>query len=678
MKDDRTRPGAHLHADGAEFLVPAPDAAALWLCLYRTDDRETDRIAMERDTGGWWSVHVAGITAGQKYGYRADGPYEPGAGHRFDPAKLLADPWATQIDRPYRYHSDLAAPRGAQVDSAPLMPKCMLETPQPLTPSDLPQACFSPGGLIYELNVRGFSMLHPDVPEPDRGTLRALAHPAVIEHLTRIGASAVELMPVTAWIDEAHLARLGLSNAWGYNPVTFMALDPRLAPAGISDLRHVSAALRAAGISVFLDLVFNHTGEGDASGPTLSLRGLMNARAFHHTADGLLINHTGTGNTVACNEPIIAGMIIDALRHFVLAGGVDGFRFDLAPILGRGEAGFDPDAPLLNAMRNDPVIASRVLIAEPWDIGPEGYQLGNFLPPLLEWNDRYRDDVRRFWRGDKHTRGSLATRLAGSSDVFQKDGQARTRSVNFLAAHDGFTLADTVSYENKHNAANGENNRDGHEHNFSWNNGVEGATDDAGIQAARQRDIKALLTTLFVSRGTIMLTAGDEFGRTQQGNNNAYAQDNDITWVDWQRRDMGIEAHVAMLAELRRRFPDLNATAFLTGQASDGDVLADVEWRDVDGDLLTAEHWSEAAADQLKKLLQTGVSSAPHVAFLFNRSQLDVRFALPAIADFAWTGANVTGGHVDVPGRSVGIVFLERQPESAWPAISDNKENGNV
>ena len=476
---------------------------------------------------------------GARYGLRADGPYAPAHGHWFDPAKLLVDPYADALDRPFACDPRLAAPRRrhrARWCRRRSPPTCPRSRPPP-------PPLFRPGGLIYELPVRPFTILHPEIPEELRGTVAALAHPAVLEHLTRLGVDAVELMPIAAWIDERHLAPLGLTNGWGYNPVAFMAPDPRLCPGGLPELAATVAALRDAGIGTILDVVFNHTGESDAHGPTLSLRGLDNAAYFRHEPDGRLVNDAGTGNTLACDHPATRRLVLDALRHFVGRAGVDGFRFDLAPVLGRaGAGGFDPDAPLLQEIAADPLLADRVLIAEPWDIGPGGYQLGQFPPTWLEWNDRYRDRVRRFWRGDAHMLGEFATALAGSSDVFPPPP---TRSVNFIAAHDGFTLADLVAYRHKHNEANGEANRDGHGENLSWNNGVEGPTDDPAVIAERRRDLRALLATLFASRGSIMLTAGDEFGRSQRGNNNAYAQDNAITWLDWQGRDRELEAYAA-------------------------------------------------------------------------------------------------------------------------------------
>jgi glycogen operon protein len=441
-------------------------------------------------------------------------------------------------------------------------------------------------------------------------------------------------MPLAAWIDERHLAPLGLSNGWGYNPVVFLALDPRLCPGGLAELAATVASLRDAGVGTLLDVVFNHTGESDAYGPTLSLRGLDAAAYFRHEPDGRLVNDAGTGNTLACDRPATRRLILDALRHFVGRAGVDGFRFDLAPVLAReGSGGFHPDATLLDEMAADPLLADRVMIAEPWDVGPGGYQLGRFPPRWLEWNDRYRDRVRRYWRGDPHMAGELATALAGSSDVFPPP---RTRTVNFIAAHDGFTLADLVSYRHKHNAANGEMNRDGHGENLSWNNGVEGATADAAVVAERRRDLEALLATLFASRGTIMLTAGDEFGRTQGGNSNAYAQDNPTTWLDWRNRDRDLEAHAAALSALRRARPALSDPRLLTGEPGP-DGLPDVLWLTPGGHPKTVADWESAHAPGLTMLLGSGGDG--RLAVMVNRSRHEVAFHLPARPGHRWPDA---------------------------------------
>lgn len=537
------------------FRVRSPRARQVWLCLF--EGRHERRKMMARDGDDWWCEAI--VSPGVCYGFRAEGD------HPFDPSKLLVDPAATHLDRPFAYDPRLRAPG---VDTAALVPKSVLTAPLPPLPPRAP--VFKAGGLIYELNVRGFSMLHPDVPERLRGTVAALAHRAVVNHLVRIGVDAVELMPIVAWIDERHLPPLGLRNAWGYNPVVPMALDPRLCPGGMAELRATVEALRQAGIGTILDLVFNHTGESDLDGPTLCFRGLDDA-VYARAPDGTLINDAGTGNTLDFGYAPVREMTLNTLRHFVTQAGVDGFRFDLAPIMARSP-GFDPQAAIFAEIAADPVLADRVMIAEPWDVGPGGYQLGAFPATWLEWNDRFRDDVRRFWRGDGSA-GALATRLAGSTDVF---GPERTRSVNFVAAHDGFTLADAVAYARRHNHANGEQNRDGHADEVSWNAGVEGQ--------GRAEDVRALLATLFASRGTIMLTAGDEFGRTQGGNNNAYAQDNATSWLDWAGRDRGLEAYVAELAGWRRAHPAIGAP----------EIAHDLSWATLDDAAMTPDAWNGA------------------------------------------------------------------------------------
>ena len=479
---EERRPGAWPTADGTGFAVWSAHAERIELVLFdESGDRETSRHTLERVEDDLHGLYLPGVGPGTRYGLRAHGRYDPAAGHRFDPSKLLVDPCALALDRPYAY-----LPRLGEVgaDTADLVPKSVVTALPERVAHRRPS--FRRGDLVYEVPVKPFSMLNPDVPEDLRGTVGALAHPASLAHFRKLGVRAVELMPIAAWIDERHLPPLGLANGWGYNPVTFFALDPRLAPGGIAELRAAVETLHGEGIDVFLDVVFNHTGESDAQGATLSLRGLDNATYYRHARGdpGRLVNDTGCGNTLACDRPPVARMILDAMRHFVLHAGVDGFRFDLGPVLGRDEDGFSREAGLFRQMRDDPVLGDRVLIAEPWDIGPDGYQLGNFPEPFLEWNDRYRDDLRRFWRGDAAALGALATRLAGSSDIFRRNGEQASRSVNFIAAHDGFPLADLVAYENKHNEANGEHNRDGHDENFSWNDGVEGEAIDPGCPGA--------------------------------------------------------------------------------------------------------------------------------------------------------------------------------------------------
>ncbi len=579
------------------------------------------------------NVHTAfvdGLEEGAHFGYRAYGPYEPENGLWFDPDKLLLDPYATHIDRAFAWNPALASRRYG-VNTSHLVPKSVVrKLPQRMTPLATKPG---PEQAIYELHVRSFTQLHPDIPVEDRGTLRALSHPSIISHLSKLNIGAVELMPINAWIDERHLIPLGLCNSWGYNPVSYFALDPRLAPGGIEDLRTAVTALHDAGIAVLMDVVYNHNGESDYGGATLSFRGLDPFAYFrHHDSDPVsLVNDTGCGNTLNCQNPVMRHLIHDSLRYFVEYAGIDGFRFDLAPILGRRSDGFDVDSPLMRELLLDPIIGDRLLIAEPWDIGPGGYQLGEFPEPWLEWNDKYRDDVRRFWRGDSDATSGLATRLAGSSDVYDSDSDAGTRSVNFIAAHDGFSLADTVAYITKHNHANGENNRDGHNANFSWNNGVEGRTDNPEILKARQRDLKALISTLFMSRGHIMITAGDEFGRTQQGNNNAYAQDNHITWLDWKNADQELLRHTAEMATLRVETGCFHSLDFLDPE--------NVEWVFPDGTPIQSDAWSEADIDVFAM-----VWHQEKLAVYFNRTHADVSFKTSS------------GHHQGVGARSVSVI----------------------
>jgi glycogen operon protein len=560
--------GAQVTGGSTSFRVRSPHATTLWLCLFEGEAEL--RHPMVRD-GDDWVLTIGRDLAGARYGYRAEGEWAPGQGCWFDPAKLLVDPYAVELDRRFEQHPALAE-YGA--DTASIVPRAVVQASLPEVPPQPPR--FQRGGLIYELAVAGFTALRPDVPLKRRGTVAALAHPAVIAHLQKLRITAVELMPIIAWIDERHLPPLGLANHWGYNPVAMMALDPGLCPGGVVELRETVSALHDAGIGVILDIVLNHSGESDTQGGVLSLRGLDNG-AYAHAPDGSLINDTGCGNTLDFANLHVRELALATLRHFVRHCGVDGFRFDLAPVLARGP-GFDPAAPIFAEIAADPCLSDRVMIAEPWDIGPGGYRLGNFPEDWLEWNDRYRDDVRRFWRGDGAA-NVLATRMAGSSDIFGSN----CRSVNFLAAHDGFALADTVAYEHRHNEANGEGNRDGHGENYSWNNGIEGPTDDPDVLASRAADLRALLGTLFTSTGTVMLTAGDEFGRGQGGNNNAYCQ-----WlpIDWAARDLELEDYTSRLSAERA-----SRLAAWTQFPQPG------RWSSPAGDALLPEQWGDPGLD---------------------------------------------------------------------------------
>ena len=654
--------GVTLVEGGVNVAVVSRNADWVAFCLFDArGDVEIARLPLPGRSGDVFHGFVAGVGEGARYGLRADGPYRPDGGHRFDPAMLLADPYATELDRPFAYQSGLGLPRATASDSAALMPKAIIRPA--VSPASRPSP--RPAGLIYELPVRAFSMRHPGIPAEIRGTVAALAEPAVIEHLQHIGVDTIELMPIAAWIDERHLSRLGLHNAWGYNPVTFMAPDPRLAPGGMAEVRRTLDALHAAGFRIVLDIVFNHSGEGDDEGPTLSFRGLDNALYYRHSADnpGRMINDTGCGNTIALDRAPVVRLAMDALRHWARAG-FDGFRFDLAPVMGRLPGGFSPDAPLLAAMAQDPELSGLMLIAEPWDVGPGGYQLGNFAEPWAEWNDHYRDGVRGFWRGDAGAAADFATRLAGSSDIFARSRRGPSRGVNFIAAHDGFSLADLTAYAGKHNEANGEQNRDGTDRNLSWNCGVEGSSTDPAVLAMRQRDVRALLATLLVSRGTPMLTAGDEFGRTQRGNNNAYAQDNEATWLDWIVADESLIGLVGRLGDLRRRHAALRANRFLDGRAPEPDEPKDAVWLKRDGSPMGGDDWRSAEADVLGlALFEPDEANAKddRLCLWFNRTRDPVAVTMPAPrAGSKWriemvsTGqAAETGSGLVVPARSV-------------------------
>jgi glycogen operon protein len=601
--------GATLADGGANFAYPAPGAWAVHVCMFDATDREVARLRLPSRIGDVHFGFVAGIAPGARYGLRVEGPWDPAAGHRFDPAKLLVDPWARALDRPFALHPALFA-HGA--DTALHVPKALLAAPLP------PIRRAAPRGpqVIYELSVKGFTAAHPAIPAELRGTFAGLAHPAAVAHLRDLGITCVELMPVAAWADERHLPPLGLSNAWGYNPVAFLAPDPRLAPGGMAEIRAAVAALQEAGIAVIQDIVLNHSGEGDHLGPTLSLKGLGNA-AFHRLRPddpALYVDDAGCGNTLALDRPWPLRLAMDALRHWAEQAGLDGFRLDLATTLGRRDGGFDAQAPLIQAMRQDPALRDLLIVAEPWDIGSDGYRLGDFPAGWGEWNDRFRDDVRRFWRGDAGMAGALATRLAGSTDAFRD--RPLTDSVNFVAAHDGFTLADLVSHAHKHNHTNGEDNRDGTDANHSWNNGTEGASDDPAIRARRKADARALLAALLVARGTPMLGMGDECGRSQGGNNNAYAQDNAIAWFDWQGLDHDLLAFTRRLVAARRAHPALTDPAPLTED--------DVAWLRPDG---TAMDWQDAEARALVAVLRAGDDRC---LVALNAGRVALPLALPA------------------------------------------------
>ncbi|MGO9483235.1 MAG: glycogen debranching protein GlgX [Rhodomicrobium sp.] len=640
--------GLTLDGAGANVAVYSAHAAAVELCLFDAQGKaEIERLRLPARTGNVFHVRFDGIAAGQRYGLRAYGPYAPSEGHRFNPAKLLADPYALMLDRPFAFSPAMldflpGAPAGDfrpdNADSAPFMPKAIATAPRPAVQRARAQRPWA-DTVIYELHVRGFTKLHPGVPEAIRGTFAGLAHPAAIGHLVKLGVTCAEIMPAAAWISERHLHAAGLTNYWGYNPVTLMAPDPRLAPGGWAEVAASVAALQAAGIEVILDVVLNHTGEGDQFGPTISLRGLDNASYYRLMPHDLRVpaNDTGCGNTLALDRPPAVRLAMDGLRAWAILGGVDGFRFDLATTLGRRADGFDPAAPLLMAIAQDPVLRGLRLIAEPWDLGLGGYRIGAFPAGWGEWNDKFRDSMRKFWRGDAGLLGEAATRISGSSDVF---GLSRppSRSVNFIVAHDGFTLADLVSYERKHNEANAEENRDGTDANYSWNNGAEGKTADPAILAARRRDQRNLLATLLLARGTPMLAMGAEFGHSQAGNNNAYAQDNAIAWLDWDAQDKALCAFTARLANFRAAHPALTQDRFLTGEVLDATLIPDVVWRRPSGEPMQPDDWNNASGRTLAAALyapEANGRSADRIFAVLHAGREPIEAVLPEAGDGA-------------------------------------------
>jgi glycogen operon protein len=597
--------GATPDGGGVNFAVASAHATGMDLCLFSDDGRrELSRLPMPERDGDVWHIHVAGLMPGARYGLRAHGPYAPEEGHRFNPHKLLIDPYARALDGRLRWSDALmgyriGSPRADLSfdtrDSAFAVPKSVVTDPAFSWADDLPPRRPWTETVIYEAHVKGLTMQHPDLPPGLRGTYLGLCSDPMIDHLLKLGVTAVELLPVHSFIDDRFLVSRGLRNYWGYQTIGFFAPDARyMSRDALWEFRAMVRRLHQAGIEVLLDVVYNHTGEGDEFGPTLSFRGLDN-RSYYRLRDGgrHYVNDTGTGNTLDLTNPIVLRLVMDSLRYWVEQCRVDGFRFDLATVLGREGHGFDPRGGFFDCVRQDPVLAQAKLVAEPWDIGPGGYQLGAYPHPFREWNDRYRDGVRRFWRGDAGLAPDLAKRLLGSAESFDHSARAATSSINFVTAHDGFTLEDVVSYTVKRNMANAEDNRDGHGENHSDNLGHEGPTDDPAIRGARDLRKRNLLATLFLSQGVPMLLAGDELGNSQGGNNNAYAQDNPTGWVTWEGADVALAAFVGRLARLRREHPALRQKSFLHGDLR-ADGLRDVVWRRADGQVPQPGDWHDA------------------------------------------------------------------------------------
>jgi isoamylase len=604
--------GATWDGRGVNFALFSAHATKVELCLFDDEGKkELERIELPEYTDEVWHVHMAGLKPGTVYGYRVHGPYEPEAGHRFNPNKLLLDPYAKAHVGSLRWDPSLFGYTLEteddltfdERDSAAFMPKCQVvdQTFNWTHPTRVRVPWDRT--IVYETHVRGYTKLHPDVPEKMRGTFDGLAQKAVIDHIKRVGVTTIELLPIHSFVNDSYLLDKGLTNYWGYNTIGFFAADPRYfarGPGVIEEFKEMIDRLHDAGLELILDVVYNHTAEGNERGPTLSFRGIDNASYYRLMPDECryYINDTGTGNTLNLSHPRVLQMVTDSLRYWVTEMNVDGFRFDLATILGREPYGFDEGGGFLDSCRQDPIISSVKLIAEPWDCGPGGYQVGGFPPGWAEWNDRYRDTVRSFWKGDEASAADLAKRLTASGDFFNRRGRRPWASVNFITAHDGFTLNDLVSYNERHNEANGEDNNDGHSDNRSWNCGEEGPSDDPEIIALRERQKRNMLATLLFSQGTPMVLAGDEFGRTQKGNNNAYCQDNEVSWIDWAGIDdsgRALTEFVRKLTTLRHALPVLRRNRFLTGEMREDIGVTDVKWLSPVGAVLTDEQWDDSA-----------------------------------------------------------------------------------
>ncbi len=603
--------GATPDGHGVNFAVFSAHATGMEVCLFSDDGRrELARIPLRDRDGDVWHVHIGGLMPGARYGFRAQGPYAPEAGHRFNPHKLLIDPYARGLDGRLRWSDALmgykiGSPRGDLSydtrDSAFAVPKSVVvDTAFSWSADVAPRRPWSET-VIYEAHVKGLTQAAPGLPPGLRGTYLGLSSDPMIEHMLKLGVTAVELLPVQSFIDDRFLVSRGLRNYWGYQTIGFFAADARyMSRDALWEFRAMVRRLHGAGIEVIMDVVYNHTGEGDEFGPTLSFRGLDN-HSYYRLRDGgrQYVNDTGTGNTLDLTQPMVLRMVMDSLRYWVEVGHVDGFRFDLAPVLGREAGGFDPRGGFFDAIRQDPVLSRVKLIAEPWDIGPGGYQLGGFPHPFAEWNDQFRDGVRQFWKGSPGMVPDLAKRVLGSAERFDHGGRSALTSVNLITAHDGFTLQDLVSYTVKRNLANGEDNRDGHHQNHSDNLGVEGPTDDLAVRAARDLRRRNLMATMMLAQGVPMILAGDELGNSQGGNNNAYAQDNPTGWVTWEGADPEHLAFVARLAAIRAAHPVLRQKAFLHGDRRDLDGLPDVIWRRADGTEPSRDDWHDARLTHL-------------------------------------------------------------------------------
>ncbi|MBK1636769.1 glycogen debranching protein GlgX [Rhodovulum adriaticum] len=677
--------GAHFDGGGVNFAIFSEHASRMILCLFdATGQHEIANFDLPECTEHVWHGYLPGLTPGQPYGHRAHGPYRPDEGHRFNPHKLLLDPYARRITGHPIWHDalmgyEVGAPRADlsydKRDSAPYMPRAIVVAPSYDWADDAPPGTPLTDTVIYEAHVKGLTSRHPRVHAP--GKYRALASDPMLEHYARLGITAIELLPIHAFLNDRFLVEKGLTNYWGYQTLSYFAPDPRYMETGdISEFQRMVARLHSAGIEVILDVVYNHTCEGNEMGPTLSFRGLDNA-SYYRLADDRrhYVNDTGTGNTLNTGHPMVLRMVMDSLRYWVEVMHVDGFRFDLAATLGRMPHGFDARAPFFQAIRQDPVLNRVKLIAEPWDIGPGGYQLGAFPAPFSEWNDKFRDGVRRFWRGDPGRVPDLAGRITGSAQQFDHSGRPATASVNFVTAHDGFTLADTVSYLSKHNLANGEDGRDGHNANYSDNFGVEGPTDDLAILSARAQRRRNMMATLMLSQGVPMILAGDEMGHTQQGNNNAYCQDNATAWIDWQTVDDEFVDFTARMIAFRKAHPILRQKLFLHSRERAIDRIEDLFWRRADGEPMRRADWDDPDLRVIAVEMRTA-SGTPEYADLeyaifavFNAGEAVTVTVPEAPEGQGWSlhldssrpdlAPQPVGGALDMPAEAVAVLVLE-------------------
>jgi isoamylase len=691
--------GATFDGNGTNFALFSEGAERVQLCLFDDDGNEVQIDLVDVDAFVW-HAYVPNISPGQRYGYRVHGAYDPASGQRFNANKLLLDPYAKAVEGQVEWDQAVFSytfgdpdSRNDQ-DSAPHMMKGVVVNPFFDWGGDrLPKTPYAES-FIYEAHVRGLTQLHPGIPEEIRGTYSAIAHPVIIEHLKKLGVTAIELMPVHQFVDDDTLQQKGLSNYWGYNTVAFFAPQNTYSSTGergqqVQEFKGMVRALHAAGIEVILDVVYNHTAEGNHMGPTISMRGIDNAAYYRLEDDDkrYYTDYTGTGNSLNVGNPHALQLIMDSLRYWVLEMHVDGFRFDLAATLAREFYDVDRLAAFFELVQQDPVVSQVKLIAEPWDIGPGGYQVGNFPPQWTEWNGKYRDTVRDFWRGEPATLGEFASRLTGSADLYEHDGRRPVASINFVTAHDGFTMRDLVSYNEKHNDANGEDGNDGESHNRSSNFGVEGPTDDPGILTMRARQQRNFIATLLLSQGVPMLLHGDELGRTQQGNNNGYAQDNELTWIDWEHVDLPLVEFTAALARLRREHPTFRRSRFFNGRPvlREDERIPDIVWLRPDGTVMEPSDWDSGFGRAIGVFLNgNGIRERDrrgeditdkHFIVLFNAGDDEVDFTLPDV-DFSprWDVLVDTAGHyantqpinpgesLEVPAKSL-MVLCEHQAE---------------